>query len=60
VLWSEPLVARLHVDLRRQVSDRVAVMHDGELVELADAGVLHAVPRHEYTRTLLTAVPVLA
>jgi peptide/nickel transport system ATP-binding protein len=44
----------------RQVSDRVAVMHDGELVELADAGELYASPRHEYTRTLLAAVPVLA
>ncbi|MDN3352233.1 ABC transporter ATP-binding protein [Actinomadura sp. DC4] len=44
----------------RQVSDRVAVMHDGELVELADAGELYAKPRHEYTRTLLAAVPALA
>jgi peptide/nickel transport system ATP-binding protein len=44
----------------RQVSDRVAVMHDGELVELADAGELYDAPRHEYTRTLLAAVPVLA
>jgi peptide/nickel transport system ATP-binding protein len=40
----------------RQVSDRVAVMHDGELVELADAADLYASPRHEYTRTLLAAV----
>ena len=44
----------------RQVSDRVAVMHDGELVELADADELYESPRHEYTRTLLAAVPVLA
>jgi peptide/nickel transport system ATP-binding protein len=44
----------------RQVSDRVAVMHDGRLVELADATELYAAPRHEYTRTLLAAVPVLA
>jgi peptide/nickel transport system ATP-binding protein len=40
----------------RQVSDRVAVMHNGELVELADAADLYASPRHEYTRTLLAAV----
>jgi peptide/nickel transport system ATP-binding protein len=44
----------------RQVSDRVAVMHDGALVELADVGELYASPRHEYTRTLLAAVPVWA
>jgi peptide/nickel transport system ATP-binding protein len=44
----------------RQVSDRVAVMHDGELVELAEAGELYDAPQHEYTRTLLAAVPVLA
>ena len=44
----------------RQVSDRVAVMHDGRLVELADAEELYASPRHEYTRALLAAVPVLA
>ncbi len=44
----------------RQVSDRVAVMHDGELVELADVGELYDAPRHEYTRTLLAAVPAIA
>jgi peptide/nickel transport system ATP-binding protein len=43
----------------RQVSDRVAVMHDGELVELADAEELYERPRHDYTRTLLAAVPAL-
>jgi peptide/nickel transport system ATP-binding protein len=43
----------------RQVSDRVAVMHDGKLVELADAEELYERPQHEYTRTLLAAVPVL-
>jgi peptide/nickel transport system ATP-binding protein len=44
----------------RQVSDRVAVMRGGALVELADVDELYASPRHEYTRALLTAVPVLA
>ncbi|MGA8116769.1 MAG: ABC transporter ATP-binding protein [Actinocatenispora sp.] len=43
----------------RQVSDRVAVMSQGRLVELADADTLYTDPRHEYTRTLLAAVPVL-
>ena len=43
----------------RQVSDRVAVMHDGRLVEVADADTVYADPQDEYTRTLLAAVPVL-
>jgi peptide/nickel transport system ATP-binding protein len=43
----------------RQVSDRVAVMHGGKLVELADAGTVYTDPQHDYTRTLLAAVPVL-
>jgi peptide/nickel transport system ATP-binding protein len=43
----------------RQVSDRVAVMHNGKLVELADADTLYENPQHDYTRTLLAAVPRL-
>ncbi|MEV0838204.1 ABC transporter ATP-binding protein [Actinocatenispora sera] len=43
----------------RQVSDRVAVMHGGKLVELADADTVYTDPQHDYTRTLLAAVPVL-
>ncbi|MEV5708186.1 ABC transporter ATP-binding protein [Actinoallomurus sp. NPDC052274] len=44
----------------RQVSDRVAVLRAGALVELADVDGLYASPAHEYTRSLLAAVPVLA
>jgi peptide/nickel transport system ATP-binding protein len=43
----------------RQIADRVAVMRGGKIVELADAATLFAAPQHEYTRTLLDAVPIV-
>ncbi|WP_307845977.1 ATP-binding cassette domain-containing protein [Rhodococcus sp. CX] len=45
------------MSLVRVIADRVAVMKRGELVECCDAGTLFANPRHEYTRTLLSAIP---
>ena len=44
----------------RQVSDRVAVMRDGRIVETADVQTLFDNPQHPYTRELLAAVPRLA
>jgi len=42
----------------RFISDRIAVIHRGRLVELAPAERLFQKPLHPYTRALLSAVPV--
>jgi peptide/nickel transport system ATP-binding protein len=41
----------------RYLSDRIAVMRGGEIVELGPAEQITSQPTHEYTRTLLAATP---
>jgi peptide/nickel transport system ATP-binding protein len=41
----------------RSVADRVAVMHQGEIVEMSAADDVFSNPRHVYTRQLLASVP---
>ncbi len=43
----------------RHVCDRVAVMHQGRIVELGPTAQIHDAPRNPYTRRLVAAVPTL-
>ena len=42
----------------RHISDRIAVMYLGHMVEMADANEIYDHPLHPYSRSLISAVPV--
>lgn len=42
----------------KYISNRIGVMHNGKLVELANADDLYSKPLHPYTKSLLSAIPL--
>jgi ABC-type dipeptide/oligopeptide/nickel transport system ATPase component len=38
--------------------DRVAILHEGRIVEFAETGAIFDTPSHPYTRLLMDAMPV--
>ena len=45
--------------LMAQVSDRIGIMLEGELVEVGDAKAIYRAPQHDYTRRLWASIPRL-
>ncbi|MCQ2413017.1 MAG: ATP-binding cassette domain-containing protein [Sphaerochaetaceae bacterium] len=46
------------LSVMRFICDRIAVVHKGKIVELAETEELYAHPLHPYTRSLLSAIPL--
>ena len=57
--WVSVLFITHDMSLMVELSHRMAVMHSGRLVEMADADLLFARPLHPYTSSLMNAFPPL-
>ena len=47
-----------NLSIVRHISDRIAVMYLGQIVELGPAETVYAAPQHPYTEALLSAIPI--
>lgn len=47
-----------NLDVIEYISDRIAVMYVGKIVEMGDTGKIYETPKHPYTQALLAAIPV--
>lgn len=45
------------LNLVRKIADRIAVMHNGEIVEIGDVKAVSSNPKHDYTKHLLNSSP---